>query len=73
MSNVLEFRRRGASREVINNLVKLGYLKQTMRRDAGAIEDALARLQIDLSRSQVISGGDQLGCYQKATTRTFGP
>jgi hypothetical protein len=48
MSNVLEFRRRGASREVINNLVKLGYLKQTMRRDAGAIEDALARLQIDL-------------------------
>jgi hypothetical protein len=44
-----------------------------MRRNADAIEDALTRLQIDLSRSQVISGGDQLGCYPTATTRKLGP
>lgn len=68
MSNVLQFRRRSASREVINNLVKLGYLEQALRRNAGAIEDALARLQDDLCRSQVISGNDQ-----KATIAKFGP
>jgi hypothetical protein len=44
-----------------------------MRRNADAIEDALTQLQIDLSRSQVISGGDQLGSDQTATTRKFGP
>jgi hypothetical protein len=68
MSNVLHFRRRSASREVINNLVKLGYLEQALRRNAGAIEDALARLQDDLCRSQVISGNDQT-----ATIAKFGP
>jgi hypothetical protein len=59
MSNVLQFRRRGASREVIDRLVKLGYLEQTLRRNAGAIEDALARLQDDLCRSQVICVSNQ--------------
>ena len=67
MSNVLQFKRRGASREVIDNLVKLGYLERRMRHDAGAIEDALARLQNDLCRSQVICGSDQLDGYQPAT------
>jgi hypothetical protein len=54
MSNVLHFRRRSASREVIDKLVKLGYLKRTLRHNAGAIEDALARLEDDLCRSQII-------------------
>jgi hypothetical protein len=58
MSDVLQFRRRGASREVIDKLVKLGYLEQTMRRKAGAVEDALAQLQNDLCHSQVISWSD---------------
>ena len=59
MSNLLQFRRRGASREVIDKLVKLGYLKRTLRHNAGAIEDALARLQDDLCRSQIISVSNQ--------------
>jgi hypothetical protein len=72
MSNVLEFRRRGASREVISDLVKLGYLKHTLRHNTGAIEDALAQLQNDLCHSQVISGSDQLGCNQTATVAKSG-
>jgi hypothetical protein len=59
MGEVLPFGRRGASREVIDKLVKLGYLEQTMRRKTGAVEDALARLQNDLCRSQVISRSEQ--------------
>jgi hypothetical protein len=66
MTNVLQFKRRDASKEVIDNLVRLGYLKQTTRHNADAIEDALVRLQNDLCRSQVISEGDLLGCYQTA-------
>jgi hypothetical protein len=73
MSNVLQFRRRGASRAVINNLIKLGYLKQTMRHDAGAIEGALTQLQNDLCRSQVIAESDQLDSHQTATIAKFGP
>jgi transcription elongation GreA/GreB family factor len=61
MSNVLQFRRRGASREVIDKLVELGYLKRAMRHNTGAIENALTQLQDDLCRSQVISESDQLG------------
>jgi hypothetical protein len=38
-----------------------------MRHNAGAIENALAQLQDDLCRSQVISESDQLGSYQTAT------
>lgn len=60
MSNVLRFRRRGASKEVIDKLVNLGYLNRPMRHNAGAIENALARLQDDLCRSQVISRSAQL-------------
>jgi transcription elongation GreA/GreB family factor len=67
MSNVLQFRRRGASREVIDKLVELGYLKRAMRHNAGAIENALAQLRDDLCRSQVISESDQPGSYQTAT------
>jgi hypothetical protein len=44
-----------------------------MRRKAGAVEDALARLQNDLCRSQVISWSDQVGCYQTAMVEKFGP
>ena len=73
MSDVIQFRRRGASREVIDKLVKLGYLEQTMRRNAGAVEDALARLQNDLCRSQVISWSDRVGCYQTATMAKIHP
>jgi hypothetical protein len=73
MSNVLQFRRRGASREVIDKLVKLGYLERTMRHNAGATENALARLQNDLCRSQVISESDQLGSYQTASMGKFDP
>jgi hypothetical protein len=72
MSNVLQFRRRGASRVVINNLIKLGYLKQTMRHNAGAIEGALTQLQSDLCRSQVIAESDQPDCQQTATIAKFG-
>jgi len=71
MNNVLQFRRRGASREVIDKLVKLGYLERTMRHNAGAIENALARLQDDLCRSQAISESDQLDSYQ--TVGKFDP
>jgi hypothetical protein len=73
MSDVLQFRRRGASREVVNKLLELGYLTRTMRHRAGAIEDALARLQADLCRSQVISGSDQPSCYRTATIEKIGP
>jgi hypothetical protein len=73
MSNVLQFRRRGASREVIDKLVELGYLKRAMRHNAGAIEYALAQLQDDLCRSQVISGSYQLGFCQTVTKGKSGP
>jgi hypothetical protein len=73
MSKVLEFRRRGASREVIDKLIELGYLKRTMRHNGVAIENALARLQEDLCRSQVISESDQRGVYQTATMGKFDP
>ena len=72
MSDVLQFRRRSASRDVIDNLIKLGYLKQTMPHKADAIEDALARLHHDLCRSQVISGSDQVD-YQTATMAKIDP
>jgi hypothetical protein len=72
MSNVLQFRRRGASRAVINNLIKLGYLKQTMRHNAGAIEGALTQLQNDLCRSQVIAESNQLDSHHTATIAKFG-
>jgi hypothetical protein len=67
MSNVLQFRRRSPSREVIDKLVELGYLKRALRHNASAIENALARLRDDLCHSQVISASDQMGCYQTAT------
>jgi hypothetical protein len=66
MTNVLQFRRRGASRQVIDELVKLGYLRRTMRHNAGAVGNALARLQDDLCRSQAISESDELDRYQTA-------
>jgi hypothetical protein len=37
-----------------------------MRHNAGAIENALARLQDDPCRSQAISESDQLDSYQTA-------
>jgi hypothetical protein len=44
-----------------------------MRRKAGAVEDALAQLQNDLCRSQVISWSDRVGCYQTATMAKIRP
>ena len=40
------------------NLIKLGYLKGRKRRDARAIEEALARLHSDLCRDQTLRNGD---------------
>jgi hypothetical protein len=73
MNNVLKFRRRGASREVIDKFVKLGYLERALRRNAGAIENALARLQEDLCRSRAISESHQLDSYRAATIGKFDP
>jgi hypothetical protein len=40
-----------------------------MRHNAGAIENALARLQDDLCRSQVISESNQMGSHQTASIK----
>jgi hypothetical protein len=58
MSNVVQFARPAASAEVVENLIKLGYLKGRKRRDARAIEEALARLHSDLCRDQTLRNGD---------------
>jgi hypothetical protein len=58
MNKVVQFARPAASAEVVEKLIKLGYLKGTKRRNAGAIEDALARLQADLCREQTIQDSD---------------
>jgi hypothetical protein len=61
VSNMVQFTRPIASIEVVEKLIELGYLKGAMRRNAGAIKDALARLQEDLCRDQTIRGSDPLG------------
>jgi hypothetical protein len=61
VNNVVQFTRPAASIEVVEKLIELGYLKGTKRRNAGAIKDALARLQEDLYRDQSIRGSDPLG------------
>jgi hypothetical protein len=58
MSNVVQFARRTTSVEVIEKLIKLGYLKGTERQNARAIEHALATLQKDLRREQSIHDSD---------------
>jgi hypothetical protein len=58
MGNVVQFKRPVASIAVVEKLIELGYLKGTKRRQAGAIEDALARLKNDLCRDQTIRASD---------------
>ena len=60
MGNVVQFKRPVASIEVVEKLIELGYLKGTTRRQAGAIEDALARLKNDLCRDHTIRASDPL-------------
>ena len=58
MNKVVQFQRRRVSTEVIENLLKLGYLKGTQRQDPRAVDRAMARLQQDLHRDQTISDSD---------------
>lgn len=58
MSNVVQFARPAVSVEVVEKLIKLGYLKGRKQGDARAIEDAFARLQKDLCREQTIQDSD---------------
>jgi hypothetical protein len=58
MSEVVQFRQRSGSDEVIQKLIKLGYLRQSQRFDDHATGRALAKLQNDLCRDQMISSGD---------------
>jgi len=60
MGNIVQFKRSVASIAVVEKLIELGYLKGTKRRQAGAIEDALARLKNDLCRDQTICASDPL-------------
>jgi len=54
MDNVVPFKRRSASAAVIEKLVRLGYLKNSSRRNEEAIECALARLEQDLREEGTI-------------------
>jgi hypothetical protein len=58
MSNVVQIKRSAASAEVVEKLIRLGYLKRSKRREDSAIEDSLAQLQQDLCRDQTISTSD---------------
>jgi hypothetical protein len=58
LNNVVQFSGRRVSIEVIENLIRLGYLKGTHRHDAPAVDRAMARLQQDLHRDQTISDSD---------------
>jgi hypothetical protein len=49
MSNVVQFARPVASAEVVEELIKLGYLKGRKRRDVRAIEEALVKLHVSHS------------------------
>jgi hypothetical protein len=69
MSDVLQFRRRGASREVVNKLLELGYLTRAMRHRAGAIEDALARLQADSAAPRSSPGAINLAVIEQRRSR----
>jgi hypothetical protein len=54
MSNVVLFKRPVASIQVIGQLIKLGYLTRSQRRNEDVIKDALAKLASDLHRKKVI-------------------
>jgi len=54
MNNIVPFKRRAASATVIEELVKLGYLKNSNRRNEKAIERALARIEQDLREEGTI-------------------
>jgi hypothetical protein len=55
---VVQFARPAISVEVVEKLIKLGYLKGRKQRDVRAIEEALARLQKDLCREKTIQDSD---------------
>jgi hypothetical protein len=58
MGAVLPFRHRVASRTVIGELVKLGYLRPAKRYDEGMVKNAMARLRQALQRDGFIGEGD---------------
>ena len=58
MGAVLPFRRRVASRAVIGELVKLGYLRPSKRYDEGMVKNAMARLRQALQRDGFIGEGN---------------
>ena len=58
MGAVLPFRRRVASRAVIGELVKLGYLRSAERYGEGMVKNAMARLRQALQRDGFIGEAD---------------
>jgi hypothetical protein len=61
MGTVLPFRRRVASRAVIEKLVELGYLRSAKRFNEGVVDHAVERLKRTLQRDGVICDGDLSG------------
>ncbi len=59
MSNMIQLSH-PVTAEVVEKLIELGYLKGTKRQNPGAVNDALARLQQDLCRNQIIRVGDPI-------------
>ena len=58
MSNVVEFRRPPVGADLIEKLIRLGYLHTSKRRNEDAIRLAMDRLNGDLLRQEIISEGD---------------
>lgn len=58
MSNVVEFRPLPVGADLIEKLIRLGYLHTSKRRNEDAIRLAMDRLNGDLLRQEVISEGD---------------
>jgi hypothetical protein len=58
MSNVVEFRPLPVGAELIEKLIRLGYLHTSKRRNEDAIRLGMDRLNGDLLRQKVISEGD---------------
>jgi hypothetical protein len=58
MGDIVQYRRAFASAEVIEKLVKLGYLKTSQRHERRAIEKAISRLQDDVLGGLTISASD---------------
>lgn len=58
MGDVLPFRRRVASRAVIEKLIQLGYLQRARHYKEGVVEHAVQRLRQVLQRDGVVCDGD---------------